>query len=134
MIRQILSRWLNKRRKIWRTYKKFSRNKSKNVYIRNRRKSLMQKNKRAKGVNENVVNDELRLEDYKNVLFQKKYLKYEINGILGKIFNIETYRTNKVLQSCYNDKKCILEDRYSRYRIFKNLLVIHEKNNLNIDN
>ena len=69
MIRQILSRWLNKRRKIWLTYKKFSRNKSKNVYIRNRRKSLMQKNKRAKGVNENVVNDELRLEDYKNVLF-----------------------------------------------------------------
>lgn len=48
MIRQILSRWLNKRRKIWRTYKKFSRNKSKNVYICNRRKSLMQKNKRAK--------------------------------------------------------------------------------------
>lgn len=48
MIRQILSRWLNKRRKIWRTYKKFSRNKSKNVYIRNRRKSLMQKTKEQK--------------------------------------------------------------------------------------
>ena len=29
MIRQILSRWLNKRRKIWRTYKKFSRKKAK---------------------------------------------------------------------------------------------------------
>ena len=69
MIRQMLSRSLNKTRKIWRTYKKFSRNKSKNMYIRNRRKSLIKKSKRAKGVNENVVNDELRLEDYKNVLF-----------------------------------------------------------------
>ena len=39
------------------------------MYIRNRRKSLIKKSKRAKGVNENVVNDELRLEDYKNVLF-----------------------------------------------------------------
>ena len=61
--------------------------------------------KKAEGINGNVVDDELQLKDYKNVLLEKKYLKYEINEILSKYLNIGSYRINKVLRSCSNDKK-----------------------------
>ena len=40
--------------------------------------------KKSKGIIKNVVNDELKYEDYKNVLFNRSYTRHEINRIQSK--------------------------------------------------
>ena len=37
-----------------------------------------------KGINKNVVDDELKHEDYKNVLFNRSYLRHEMNRTQSK--------------------------------------------------
>ena len=37
--------------------------------------------KKAKGFDENVIDDELKYEDYKNVLFNRLYMRLEIKSI-----------------------------------------------------
>ena len=59
--------------------------------------------KKAEGINKNVVNDELNYEDYKYVLFNRSYMRQDMNRIQSKDQNIGPYRT---------DKKYILEDGY----------------------
>ena len=53
---------------------------------------------KKKSSNKNVVDDELKYEDYKNALF---------NRIRSKDHNIESYRTNKIYLSFYDDNKNI---------------------------
>ena len=52
--------------------------------------------KKAKDINKNVIDDELKYEDYKNVLFNKSYMRNEMNRIQYKDHNIGSYRTNKI--------------------------------------
>ena len=40
--------------------------------------------KKSKGIIKNVVNDELKYEDYNNVLFNRSYTRHEINRIQSK--------------------------------------------------
>ena len=61
--------------------------------------------KKVKGINKNVANDEPRYEDYKNVLFSRSYMRYEVNKIQCKNHSIGSYRTNKIYFPSYNDKK-----------------------------
>ena len=49
--------------------------------------------KKAKDINKNVIDDELKYEDYKNVLFNKSYMRNEMNRIQYKDHNIGSYRT-----------------------------------------
>ena len=37
--------------------------------------------KKQKKINKNVVDDELKYEDYKNVLFNRSYMRHEMNRI-----------------------------------------------------
>ena len=71
--------------------------------------------KKAKVINNSVVQSELKYENYKNVLLNATYMNHEINRIQSKNHNIGTYRINKVYLSCYDDKKYILEDEHSRF-------------------
>ena len=66
------------------------------------------KYKKAKGNDKNVADDELKYEDYKNVLFYGTYMRHEMNTIQRKDHNIRTSRINEVSLSCYNDKQYIL--------------------------
>ena len=52
--------------------------------------------KKAKDINKNVIDDELKYEDYKNVLFNKSYMRNEMNRIQYKDHNIGSYRTHKI--------------------------------------
>ena len=52
--------------------------------------------KKVKDINENVVDDELKYEDYKNVLFNRSYMRHKVNRIQSKHHNIATYRINKI--------------------------------------
>ena len=66
--------------------------------------------KKAKDINKNYVDDELKYEAYKNVLFNRTYKRHETNRIQSKVHNIGTYRTNKISLSYYSDKEYIIAD------------------------
>ena len=74
--------------------------------------------KKAKGINKNVVNDELKYEDYKNVLLSGSHKRHEMDRMQSQVHNIRTYRINKVSLSCYNDKNYILEGEYHKLSHF----------------
>ena len=74
--------------------------------------------KKAKDINKNVIDDELKYEDYKNVLFNKSYMRNEMNRIQYKDHNIGSYRTHKISLRSQNDKPYILEDGQSRLSHF----------------
>ena len=48
--------------------------------------------KKEEGINKNVVDDELKYEDYKNYLLNKSYMRHEINRIQSKNHNTGSYR------------------------------------------
>ena len=72
------------------------------------------KSKKATSIDKNVVDDELKHEDYKDVLFNRSYMKHEINRIQSKDHTIGSHTINKVSLSCYDDEKFILKSGYIR--------------------
>ena len=60
-----------------------------------------------------VVVDELKYEDYKNVLIIMSYMWHDLNWIKSKDHNIELCRINKISLSSYDDKKNTFKDEYS---------------------
>ena len=66
--------------------------------------------KKAKVLNKHSVNDELKYVDYKNTLFNSSYTRHEMDRIKSKDHDIESYRTNKISLSYYDDNKYKLED------------------------
>ena len=64
---------------MWHVYKKFCR-----IKIYKMHTFITEDNheyKNANGINKNVVDDALKCEDYKNVLFNKSYMRHEMNRI-----------------------------------------------------
>ena len=57
-----------------------------------------------KGINKNV-DDELKYEDYKNVLFNRPCMRHEMNRIQSNDHSIGSYRINKISLSFFDDKK-----------------------------
>ena len=67
--------------------------------------------RKAKGVNKNVfatISDN----EYKDVLLNKKCLRYSMNRIQSKDHRIETYEINKNFLSCFDDKIYIQNNGY----------------------
>ena len=59
----------------------------------------------------NGVNLMLRHKEYVDVLFNKKVIIHKMTRILSERHNIGTSLLNKVVLSCYDDKRFILDDR-----------------------
>ena len=59
--------------------------------------------KKAEGVNKNVVAT-LSHNEHKDVLLNKKCLRYSINRIESKYHKIGTYDINKIYLPCFDDK------------------------------
>ena len=74
--------------------------------------------KKAKTINKAVANDELKYEDYKNVLFNRSYMRQDMNRIQSKNQNIGSYRINKISLSSCDHQKYILKDEYSKISHF----------------
>ena len=53
-----------------------------------------------------------------NLLFNKSYMKHEMNRIQSRNHKIGSYRINKICLSSYDDKKYILKDGYSKLSHF----------------
>ena len=69
--------------------------------------------KKAKSINKNDVNEKLKYENYKTVLFNRWYTRNKINRIQSKDHTIGSCKINDFFSS-YDDKKCILKGGYSR--------------------
>ena len=59
--------------------------------------------KKAKKSFKNIIDDEPKYEDYKNVLFSKSFIRHEINRKQSKDPNIGSYRINTISFCTYND-------------------------------
>ena len=59
--------------------------------------------KKAKSINENVDDDELKYEDNKNVLFNRSYMRHEMKIIQSKYHKIGLI--DRTSLSSYDDKK-----------------------------
>lgn len=65
---------------------------------------------KAKGIKKGVIKKQIRLEHYKNVLFNKDQLQHKMSSIRSQSHNVATYEINKVSLSCYDDKRYVLDD------------------------
>ena len=92
--------------------------------------------KKVKYVNKNVVDEELKYKDYKIVLFNRSYMKHEMNRIQSKDHNIGSYTVyEKFLYFLKMKKYIYLKMDILGYHIFINLLVNHIKTiSLNLGN
>ena len=73
---------------------------------------------KAKGINKNAFDDQLKHDDYKNVLFDKSYMINGMKRISIKDHNKGLHRINKISSSSYNDAKYIIKYGYSRLSNF----------------
>ena len=47
---------------------------------------------------------------FKDVLFNKKIVRHKMKRIQSKKQELETYEINKISLSCFEDKRCVLDD------------------------
>ena len=59
--------------------------------------------KKAKCINKSIVQT-ISPTEYKDVLMNRKYLRYSLNRIQSKDHRIGTYEINKISVSCFDDK------------------------------
>ena len=76
-----------------------------------------EENKKAKGVNKNVVKN-IRHREYIDVLFNKKMIKHKIKRIQSKLHKIGTYDVCKISLSCFDDKRYVLDDGINSLAFF----------------
>ena len=67
--------------------------------------------KKAKGVNKNVVTT-ISHNEYQDVLFESKCIRYLGNRIQSKVHRIGTYEIIKISLSCFNDRTYIKNNEY----------------------
>ena len=65
----------------------------------------MKKQKESKNVVKNT-----RHKEFVNVLFNTKMMRHEMKRIQGKLHRIGTYDVRKISFSCFDDKRCKLDD------------------------
>ena len=79
--------------------------------------------KRAKHTDNNVVYNDLKYENQKNVLFNRSYMRHEMKRIQSKGHNIESYRTNNFFCLLTMIRNMYLQINIVDYHIFINLFV-----------
>ena len=63
--------------------------------------------KTAKGIKKNVIKNDLKHEDYKNVLLNNKQLHHKMKTIRSRKHQLGSYEINKISLSCFDDKHYI---------------------------
>ena len=68
-----------------------------------------EENKKAKGVNKNVVKN-INHKEYIDVLFNEKMIRHKMKRIQSKLHKIKTSDVCRISLSCFDDKRYILGD------------------------
>ena len=78
--------------------------------------------KTAKGIKKNVIKNNIKHEDYKNMLINDEQMHHKMKTIRSQRHQLGSYEINKVSLSCFDDK-CYIHDNgisshaYGHYRI-----------------
>ena len=64
--------------------------------------------KKAKGVNKNIA-EKIRHKEYLDVLFNKNMIRHKMKIIQSNLHRIGTYDIYKIILSCIDDKRYILD-------------------------
>ena len=71
--------------------------------------------KTAKGIKKNVIKNNIKHEDYKNVLFNNKQIHHEMKTIRSEKHQLGSFEINKISLSCFDDKRFIHENGITSY-------------------
>ena len=69
--------------------------------------------KTAKGIKKNTIKNDIKHEDYKNVLINNKQIHHAMKTIRSNNHQLGSYELNKVSLSCFDDKRCIYSKRWN---------------------
>lgn len=72
--------------------------------------SIIGQKKKAKGIKKSVVENEININDYRNVLYKEIFLRHFQTNILSKNHMVQTVSQNRIGLSPYFDKKFVLSD------------------------
>ena len=81
--------------------------------------------KTTKGIKKNVIKNEIKHEDYRNILCNNQQMHHRMKTIISKNHKLGSYEINKVSLSCFDDKRYIHQNgitsyAYGRYKIEEN--------------
>ena len=85
--------------------------------------------KKVIGVNSNVVKN-IRHKEYV-ILFNKNFIKHIMKRIQSKLHKIGTYDLCKISLSCFDDKRCILNDGINSLHIFIEVIKLGKVDRIN---
>ena len=71
--------------------------------------------KTAKGIKKNVIKNDIKHEDYKNVLFNNKQIHHEMKTIRSEKHQLGSFELNKISLSCFDDKRYIHHNGITSY-------------------
>ena len=71
--------------------------------------------KTAKGIKKNIIKNNIKHEDYKNVLINNKQIHHTMKTIRSMNHQLGSYELNKVSLSCFEDKRYIANDGITSY-------------------
>ena len=63
--------------------------------------------KTAKGIKKNIIKNNIKHTDYKNVLLENKQMQHTMKTIRSINHQLGSYELNKVSLSCFDDKRYI---------------------------
>ena len=64
--------------------------------------------KTAKGIKKNIINNNIKHIDYKNVLLENRQIQHTMKTIRSSNHQLGSYEINKISLSCFDDKRYIL--------------------------
>ena len=78
--------------------------------------------KAAKGIRKNIIKNDIKHTDYKNVLFKNRQIQHTMKTIRSTKHQLGSYEINKISLSCFDDKRYILTKgkqslAYGHYKI-----------------
>ena len=71
--------------------------------------------KTAKGIKKNVIENNIKHEDYKHMLLNNEQLHHKMKTIRSQKHQLGSFEINKVSLSCFDDKRYILDDGINSY-------------------
>ena len=74
----------------------------------------MKKVERLKGIKRNVIKNDIKHEDYENVLLNNEQLHHRMKTIRRQKHQLGSYEINEVSLSCFDDKRYIHDNGITR--------------------
>ena len=71
--------------------------------------------KTANGIKKKIIKNNIKHENYKDVLFNNKQIYHTMKTIRSELHEIKRIELNKISLTCFDDKRYILDDGIKSY-------------------